>query len=144
MKPVLSLGIILLSFLSCIKEESKIQSIPFRNIVGNFDGQSMICTSTPINTDTMCNKGVKNDLNVIIESLTTIKVTDATSQFVNQPLTFIKTEQISGDKFHVFSGQRDMTKLKLDFNEKDGKIKFESLVNTDGVVKTDYFVGTKK
>ena len=144
MKSVLLFGIILLSFGSCVKDDNVVPAIPFKDIVGSFEGLSKICTAATIDADTLCNSGIGNGLRVTIESLNTIKVTDATSQFVNQTLTFIKTEQAAGDKLHFFGGQKDMTTLNLHFNEKDSSIKFESLVNTDGVIKSDFFVGTKK
>ena len=144
MKSVFLFVIILLSFWSCVKDENVVPAIPFKDIVGSFDGLSKVCTAATIDTDTLCNSGISNGLRFTIESLNTIKVTDATSQFVNQTLTFIKTEQASGDKLHFFGGQKDMTTLDLHFDEKDGNIKFESLVNTDGVIKSDYFIGKKK
>ncbi len=133
-----------MTLLACVSEENITPAIPFKDIVGNFDGLSKICTAATIDADTTCNSGINNGLKVTIESLTTIKVTDATSHFVNQPLTFLKTEQISGNKLHYFVGQKDLTTLNLNFNEKNNEIKFESLVNTDGVLKSDFFIGNKK
>lgn len=144
MKSVLFLGIIGLTLSSCVIDDNVVPVIPFKDIVGSFEGLSKICTASNIDVDTLCNAGINNGIKVTIESLNTIKVTDATSQFVNQSLTFIKTDQTSGDKFHFFSAEKDLTILNLQFNERDKSIKFESLVNTDGIIKSDFFIGVKK
>jgi hypothetical protein len=144
MKSILFLGILGLTLSSCVTDHDVVPIIPFKDIVGNYNGLSKICTAPNTNSDTLCNIGINNSLKVIVENLNNIRLTDATSQFVNQSLTFQKSEQISGEKNHFFSGQKDVMTLNLIFNEKNGNLKFESVVNTDGVIKTDYFIGTKK
>jgi hypothetical protein len=136
--------LVLLTLWSCVTDDNVTPAIPFKNIVGNFEGVSKVCTAPIMAVDTSCNFGVSNGFKVIIENLTTIKVTDATSQFVGHELNYIKTENLSGDQFHFFKGTDSNAILNLNFSENTRELKFESLVNTDGVLKSDYFIGIRK
>jgi len=138
---VIGLSFIFLN--ACVREDDSRIKINFSKIVGNYAGQLKQCLAPDLLSDTLCNAGLDNTFNVIVQDFYTISVSNQSGLYDTLKMTYIKTDTLPNGNTHYFEKASINSLITLIFEEKTNSITFEDRIKTDINVNTSYFFGRK-
>jgi hypothetical protein len=109
-------------------------TIPFKSIVGEYNGKQKECVYVSNGVDTTCTAPLGSQVQITVFDLSTIQVADSSNDFNGLKLTYKKSMTENSIKYHLFEQNNTSDTSHLLYDETNATITLDQKSNSSAAI----------